>query len=602
MRVFDWSAMKILVLDSDKSACDLLVRTLQGFFPEHDWLTAGSYDEGRQLVDRGEHLDFVLADLKTNESGGPSLAHLIEGLFPEVQVYFLGTYSQETTFFRARPGRVFAKPVNVHEVVAAIHLAEENLALKQKAGSNPTNEGTALEKINRLIANEGFSGQLAQFQLHELVQICCLGLRTGKMSVTKGVESGALYFHEGRLLHAECGELIGDAAASRIIGWKSGQFAFADGILADRETIESSWDFLLLETMQKLDEAAATMPATRTELMPGHCFGPYQLVRRIAVREQEHVFEAQVGPGGLVVTLHVLPPALTKSPAAVKHFVAEAVAKSEIECPAFLRATKAAQTEGVYYHTLEHVDATCLENFGRDRLLTESQVLEIFRNVSRAMSELQSQHQLHHPLGPKDILLDSRGEVRITNLASLRPDNRVPVQAQIESLAEALVRALGPAGPRAAALKRIFRRIERPGTDQITTWAGLRKAVEGISVNALTVGGASDEHTSFIVNLVPDRPTIGIFKIAAAAAAAGVVLGTLLWGTGRLGSVNAREVSPVNTLMASEMPLTLEQTNIQSSPDVAAAAGNPSTGSVHIYQSPTAALAGGSVGSRADSK
>ena len=115
--------MKILLLDSEKGACELLVRTLQGFFPEHEWVTAFSYEEGRQFAARGERVDLVLADLKTNEAGGPSLAHLIEGMYPEVQTYFLGNYSAETTFFRARPGRTFAKPVNIHQVVAAIHLA-----------------------------------------------------------------------------------------------------------------------------------------------------------------------------------------------------------------------------------------------------------------------------------------------------------------------------------------------------------------------------------------------------------------------------------------------------------------------------------------------
>lgn len=575
--------MKILVLDSDKGGCDLLVRTLQGFFPEHEWLIASSYEEGRQLIDKGERLDFVLADLKTNEAGGPSLAHLIEGLFPEVQVYFLGNCSQETTFFRARPGRVLAKPVNVHEVVAAIHLAEENLTLNKLTIETDEPAEKSLERINRLIANEGFSGQLAQFQLHEIVQICCLGLRTGRMTVTKGSESGVLYFHEGRLLHAECGDLQGDAAASKIIGWKSGQFAFADGILADRETIQASWDFLLLETMQKLDEAAATATAPRVELKPGHCFGPYQLVRRIAAREQEHVFEAQVSQSGLVVNLHILPPALTRSSAAVKHFIAEAVAKTEIGSTVFLRSTKAAQTEGIYYHTLEHVDATSLDKFGRDRLLTEPQVLEIIRTVARAMSELQSQHQLHHPLATKDVLIDARGEVRISNLASLRPDTRVPVQAQIESLAEALVQAVGPSGLRAGALKRIVRRIERPGTEQITSWAGLRKAAEGISINALTAGGLSDDHTSFIVNLVPDRPTMGVFKLAAAAAAAGVLAGTLLWTLGRFGQVSAREATPPNGLMAAEMPENSQAEN----------PGNDQAGAPHIYGSPGEALDSG---------
>ncbi len=554
--------MKILVLDSEKSACELLVRTLEGFFPEHQWMTAFSYEEGRQVAERGERLDFVLADLKTNEAGGPSLAHLIEGMFPEVQTYFLGNFAAETTFFRARPGRTFAKPVNVHQVVAAIHLAEESLALKsaftgvESESKDETRVGPgagALERINRLIAHEGFTGQLAQFQLHEIVQICCLGMRTGRMTVTKGHESGMLYFHEGRLLHAECGELQGEPAVGRIIGWRAGQFEFADGILADRESIQTSWDFLLLETMRQLDEAAAGGAVVRTELKEGQCFGPYHLVRRIVNREQEHVFEAQLSMNGLLVNLHVLPPSQTRSPAAVKQFVAEAAAKSELDGTTFLRATKAAQTEGVYYHTLEHVDATNLEGFGREKLLSESQVLDVLRTVSQSMSELQAQHLLHHPLTPQGVLITQRGQVRLSNLASLRADVSLTVPEQLQALAAALTRTVGPMGFRSGALKRLVRRIQRPGPDQVLSWASLRKAVEGISINALNASGASDEHTSFIVNLVPDRPTLGVFKLAAAAAVAGLLAGTLFWLTGRIDHASARESSPANGLMAAEL-------------------------------------------------
>ena len=548
--------MRILLFDADQSACDLLVRTLRDYFPEHTWLTAFSYDEGLQVAQQAGRLDFVLADLRTNEAGGPSLAHLIEGMHPRAQIYFLGSYAQETTFFRARPGRIFPKPVNVHKVVAALHLAEENLTLHEKPAGETVAEPASLAKMNRLIAHEGFSGQLAQFQLHEIVQLCCLGQRTGRMSVTKGDETGAIYFYNGKVLHAECGGLQGEDAVMQIIGWKSGQFAFADGILADRETIQTSWDFLLLEAMRKLDESNAGTLAVRAELKPGQCFGPYQLVRLLAVREQEQVYEAQLSQSGLVLTLCVLPASLTHQSAPVKQFVAEASAKSELDSPIFLRATKAAQTEGVFYYTLELISGLTLEDFGGDRLLAEGQVLEVLRSVGRAMSDLQAQHLVHHPLSPRDVWIDVRGQVRITNLASLRPAEGESVAGQIGKLAGRLRQALGPAGIRSGGLKSVFRRMERSGPDRIATWASLRKAVEGVSLSTL-LGPAhspsgANEHTSFIVNLVPDRPTLGVLKLAAAAGLAGLLVGSIFWVTGRFDHVTARQPA-VGDLMAAEV-------------------------------------------------
>ena len=68
-----------------------------------------------------------------------------------------------------------------------------------------------LAQLNRMITDEGFTGQLAQFQLHEIIQLCCLGQRTGSMSVSKGDQSGAIYFYEGQVVHAVCGDLEGEA-------------------------------------------------------------------------------------------------------------------------------------------------------------------------------------------------------------------------------------------------------------------------------------------------------------------------------------------------------------------------------------------------------
>ena len=546
--------MRILVYDLDKSACQLLVRTLQSHFPEHEWLTAFSYEEGLALAQNADRLDLVFADLKTNEAAGPSLAHLIEGMFPSVQVYYLGIQTQETTFFRARAGRMFAKPVNINEVVAAIHFVEARLA-----GDASTEEATgSIEKINRLITHEGFSGQIKQFHLHEIIQLCCLGQRTGRMSVSKGEESGAIYFYDGRILHAECGPVQGEDAVRSIVSWRAGQFAFVEGIIADRETIQSSWDFLLLETMQKLDEAAAEGLSAKAELREGQCFGPYQLIRQIAASPNEQIYEAQLSHTGLLVRLCVLPSALTSNSAAVRQFVAEATARSESDSPIFLRATKAAQTEGVYYYTLEHVTARALVEFGADRPLTEPQALEVLKSVARAMVELHAQHQLHHPLAPRDVLIDSRGQVRISNLASLRPDLSLSMSTQIEALGSAVQSALGPHGVRSAAIKTLLRRMQPNRPDQIVSWAGLRKAAEGISSQAVlhsaSATDGSDDHTSFVVNLVPDHSSLGILKLGLAAGFAGLLLGSVFWGSGRPDHVRAREPLQPGSLMAAEIP------------------------------------------------
>ncbi|GEM_PF-2537739 len=427
--------MKILVIDSETSACDLLVRTLKSYFPEHEWLTAASYEEGYFTAQKTKDLDLVFADLKTNEAGGPSLTNLIESMYPTVCTYYLGNHGAETTFFRVRPGRVFSKPVNVREIVAAIQLAEQSRTLSKGNGGKTvlTEAGGAqdLEKLNRLIADEGFTGQLAQFQLHEIIQLCCLSQRTGSMSVSKGTQSGVIYFYEGQIVHSVCGDLEGEPAVERIVAWKSGQFTIADGIIAERRTIDTDWNFLILESMRKLDEQAAEGPAPKAEVKVGGSVGPYQFAKEVSKSATEEVYIAHLHSTGLELTVCVLPPALNSNLAEVKRFVAEATTKSDLDDTAFLRVTKAVQTEGVYYYTVERVEATRLDELAPvDRHLTESQALDVLRTVGPAMAELRSVHQTHLPLTPRDVLLDSRSGVRLSNLASFRPEETVTVRAQ----------------------------------------------------------------------------------------------------------------------------------------------------------------------------
>jgi DNA-binding NarL/FixJ family response regulator len=551
--------MKILVIDSETSACDLLVRTLKSYFPEHEWLTAASYEEGYFTAQKTKDLDLVFADLKTNEAGGPSLTNLIESMYPNVCTYYLGNHGAETTFPRVRPGRVFSKPVNVREIVAAIQLAEQSRTPSKGDGVTnvlPEAGGAQdLEKLTRLIADEGFTGQLAQFQLHEIIQLCCLGQRTGRMSISKGSESGVIFFYDGQIVHSVCGDLEGEPAVERIVAWKSGQFTIADGIIAERRTIETDWNFLILESMRKLDEQAAEGPAPTAEVKVGGSVGPYQLAKEVSKSATEEVYIAHLHSTGLELTVCVLPPALNSNLAEVKRFVAEATTKSDLDDTAFLRVTKAVQTEGVYYYTVERVEATRLDELAPvDRHLTESQALDVLRTVGTAMAELRSVHRTHLPLTPRDVLLDSRGGVRLSNLASFRPEETVTVRAQLQTLTRAVRDAVSPATIRAGALKSILRRMEGTGPDRIQSWQGLKKAADSITSDALAVigenSGGPESNTSYAVNLVPDHATFDILKLGIAAAIAGLLVGSIFWVTARPDHANARGGS--GSLMAAE--------------------------------------------------
>ena len=63
----------------------------------------------------------------------------------------------------------------------------------------------------------GFTGQLDQFQLVDIIQMCCLGRRTGKLIINHGERRGFVYLDNGTIVHAECEGFDGDDAAKSII-------------------------------------------------------------------------------------------------------------------------------------------------------------------------------------------------------------------------------------------------------------------------------------------------------------------------------------------------------------------------------------------------
>jgi hypothetical protein len=72
------------------------------------------------------------------------------------------------------------------------------------------------------------------------------------MGVTSAADTGAIYFRAGEVVHAESNTLQGEEAFYWILSWELGIFA-CDESRPEKETIEGSWDFLLMESLRRLE-------------------------------------------------------------------------------------------------------------------------------------------------------------------------------------------------------------------------------------------------------------------------------------------------------------------------------------------------------------
>ena len=107
---------------------------------------------------------------------------------------------------------------------------------------------------NAQVADSGFAGTLKNIQLNDLIQMCCLSASSLCMRVSKGQRQGTIYIVEGEIIHAACGETVGEEAFYQILGWQTGSFESIEVSSTPERTIDKNYHFLVMEAARRVDE------------------------------------------------------------------------------------------------------------------------------------------------------------------------------------------------------------------------------------------------------------------------------------------------------------------------------------------------------------
>lgn len=97
-------------------------------------------------------------------------------------------------------------------------------------------------------------GNLNQFSAAEILQMSCLGQRSGRFTFKSGRGNSEIYLQHGSLRHAVFGTLEGESAIAEVFRWRQGRFYFEEGIISQVQTVDRPWAHLLIDNLQKLDE------------------------------------------------------------------------------------------------------------------------------------------------------------------------------------------------------------------------------------------------------------------------------------------------------------------------------------------------------------
>ena len=127
-------------------------------------------------------------------------------------------------------------------------------------------EGTKVNAAEGVDPCHSLIGNLNQFSAAEILQMCCMGQRSGRFTFKSGRGTSEIYLHHGMVRHAIYDSLEGEGAVAEIFRWRQGRFFFEEGIISQVQTVDRPWTHLLIDNLQKLDETMGVVsPSTASD-------------------------------------------------------------------------------------------------------------------------------------------------------------------------------------------------------------------------------------------------------------------------------------------------------------------------------------------------
>jgi DNA-binding response OmpR family regulator len=187
--------------------------------------------------------DLVLSDTRLAELDGFELCRRLKADERLGNVPFVFLTSQKALEDKVRGLELggedyLTKPIYIREIVTRVKM------ILQKADK---------ERFERRETRGGFSGNLADMGVVDLVQTFEVGRKTGLVRI-EGEHTGAIFFRDGRVVDAELGKLTGENAFYRVLNTFDGKFEVHFAPVERPDRIEVSTQGLLLEGMRRLDE------------------------------------------------------------------------------------------------------------------------------------------------------------------------------------------------------------------------------------------------------------------------------------------------------------------------------------------------------------
>jgi CheY-like chemotaxis protein len=226
---------KILLADDDPDLLDMYRDILSQLPSQPEIHTASSGARALAMLE-AEPFQLLICDLRMPKMDGLQVLAIVRRKYPQLRTVALTAGLDEQ--LRSR----------------AYALGADLFWYK------PSNEGetrmftTCIESLLGRETGGGFRGVQSK-SLMDIIQLECISQSSSVLRITNGPLTGSIWIQSGELLDAEAADLRGEAAFQKILSWKAGSFETLPPEPNRPRTIFKSYNALLLESAQALDEA-----------------------------------------------------------------------------------------------------------------------------------------------------------------------------------------------------------------------------------------------------------------------------------------------------------------------------------------------------------
>lgn len=243
------TAYKILLLDDEQDLLELYREVLNQLPSRPEIHTCNSGARAIALLE-SEPFTMMISDLNMPKMDGLQVLSIVRRKFPQLRIVIMTSVLDEQYRSRAYAMGVdlfWEKPSTSQEIKLFQECIESLLGRETQAGG-------------------GFRGVQSK-TLVDIIQLECLSQSSSVLKITNNSKEGRIWVQNGDVIDASTGDLIGEPAFKEISGWKTGNFEILPPEPSRPRTIQGSYQGLLLDTAQAIDEAkgAAEAPAAPVE-------------------------------------------------------------------------------------------------------------------------------------------------------------------------------------------------------------------------------------------------------------------------------------------------------------------------------------------------